>query len=510
MHTSVKKKAEFRRQSENCCTEVKCDSGLRNNYFDGKRLSTQSFRIEQKYGLERRRLLNRAIHGWGVVYGYAITPEPLDDCKKQHQAGKLRIGPGMALDPCGRELLQTTSRNVGIEDLIPIDEDGKQVDLTELVPAAGKYRYAAVKDNSRDCWLLSAHYAEQYNHPLDVKGVCQCEHREWDQICETVRFSLRSIDCEDCCCQFPCELNCECGTEPCADKTGPIEADKQASRAELPPPSRGGCRCLCQYVTNLKLGTECGSLCKIEETCGDVWVDLRHGVPLACVRVIWDEICDEWTLGNEVEACGPRRLVKRNDLLFDLVRGCDLTRIRKISWADWHRSVEAVPFEDFSAKFGDPSPAEEEQVTKFWVEFSRPVRRDTLRSDCFAVSVMSADREGGWRHVSRVPIVRVDTDVVPPEPDDLAGYVRGGRIVVDGSWLGDAVRGGWTLFQGAQAWVEIEIRGDFILDCNGQTVDANAIGLSPYPSGNGTPGGTFLSCFRVAPAPDTHYRRKGA
>src|SRR5258705_13961575 len=104
MHTSVKKKAEFRRQPENCCTEVKCDSGLRNNYFDGKRLSTQSFRIEQKYGLERRRLLNRAIHGWGVVYGYAITPEPLDDCKKQRQAGKLTIEPGIALDPCGREL----------------------------------------------------------------------------------------------------------------------------------------------------------------------------------------------------------------------------------------------------------------------------------------------------------------------------------------------------------------------------------------------------------------------
>ena len=45
--------------------------------------------------------------------------------------------------------------------------------------------------------------------------------------------------------------------------------------------------------------------------------------------------------------------------------------------------------------------------------------------------------------------------------------------------------------------VEIEIRGDYIVDCNGQTVDANAVGLSPSPTGNGTPGGTFLSTFRV-------------
>src|SRR5882672_4471596 len=132
MDTSAMKKSGTVTKYGECCTDSKCGSGLRNNYFDGKRLSTQSFRIEQKYGLERRRLLNRAIHGWGVVYGYAITPEPLDDCKKQRQAGKLTIEPGIALDTCGLELLQTTSRNVGIEDLIPIDEDGKQVDLTEL------------------------------------------------------------------------------------------------------------------------------------------------------------------------------------------------------------------------------------------------------------------------------------------------------------------------------------------------------------------------------------------
>jgi len=45
--------------------------------------------------------------------------------------------------------------------------------------------------------------------------------------------------------------------------------------------------------------------------------------------------------------------------------------------------------------------------------------------------------------------------------------------------------------------VEIEVRGDFIIDCNGQAVDANAVGLSPGPTGNGTPGGTFVSRFKV-------------
>jgi len=61
--------------------------------------------------------------------------------------------------------------------------------------------------------------------------------------------------------------------------------------------------------------------------------------------------------------------------------------------------------------------------------------------------------------------------------------------------------------------VEIEVFGDLILDCHGQAVDANARtrvltnppeGHSPLlatPSGNGTPGGTFLSTFSVDAKP---------
>lgn len=512
MPTSVMKKTRTRTQYTDCCKESECDSGLRNNYFDGKRLSTHSFRVEQEYGLERRRLLNRAIYGWGVVYGYGIEPEPLDECKKQREAGKLGIGPGLALDQCGRELLQTCSRNLAPEDLIAIDKDGNQADLADLFPPAEKSRHAIINQSPRDCWLISAHYAEQYNSPIDIKSACQCQHQEWDQICEVVRYSLRRINCQECRCNFKCELNCECETEPGANETHRIEAEKQTSHAELPPPSRGGCKCLCQYITNLKLEDDCGPLCQIEEPCGKVRVDLQHGVPLACVEVVWDRQCDQGIFGTQVETCGPRRLVKRNDLLFDLIRGCDLTRISEIGWAKWHRagyttSSGPISFEHFRGAFGDIGRREDEYVTRdFWVRFSRPVREETLLPDCFAITVMSGERGEGWWETLRVPIRRVDTSVIPSEPGDPAGYVRGARVVVDGAWADDALAGTVTRFQGAGAWVEIEVRGDFILDCNGQTVDANPVGLSPYPSGNGAPGDTFLSCFRVAPAEPHHYK----
>jgi hypothetical protein len=492
---------------EGCCTESKCESGLRNNYFEGKRLTADSFRVEQKYQLDRRHLLNRAIHGWGVVYGYGITTVPPDDPKDKF-ACRLKIRGGLALDGCGRELIES-GRSIKVDDeLIILNEDSRILDSAK--------RHAALSEaGSGACWLLSVHYAEQYTGAVPIQDSCHCEHQEWDHTCETVRYSLRRIPCAECCNSFDCELDCKCAT--CCEKSSdPIYRASQADpnypdQPPRPKPNpdhpdvetphkRGGCRCLCDYLTHLNVDAECGPLCEIEEPCARVRVDLRNGVPLACIHIIPDE-CERWAFGLEVEDCGPRRLVKRNDLLFDLIRGCDLTRIKDIGWRNWHRREEPIPFEDFSAALGPDDQGEAAYVTKdFWVEFSRPVRENTVRPDCFAMTAMSAEREGGWWQTFRVPIIRVDTANFPTEPNDPPDHVRGARIVVDGSWVEDAVRGRRSLFLGSETRIEFEVRGDFIVDCNGQTVDANAVGLSPSPTGNGTPGDTFLSTFTVAPA----------
>ncbi|HEV2836707.1 MAG TPA: hypothetical protein VGW58_15420, partial [Pyrinomonadaceae bacterium] len=131
-----------------CCRDASCESGLRNNYFEGKRLTADSFRVEQKYSLERRWLLNRAIHGWGVVYGYAVKKGLVT---KPTERNQLNIGPGLALDICGRELLQTGHAAVS-SDLIVLDENDERIDLKE---ALSKGQYKGM------CWLLSVHYAEE-------------------------------------------------------------------------------------------------------------------------------------------------------------------------------------------------------------------------------------------------------------------------------------------------------------------------------------------------------------
>lgn len=497
-----------------CCTESKCESGLRNNYFEGKRLTADSFRVEQKYLVERRHLLNRAIHGWGVVYGYGITAVPPDDPDPGF-ACRLKIRGGLALDKCGRELLQTGKAIKVDDELIVLDKESRRLDQ--------KDRQAAFAEaGPRACWLLSVHYAEQYTGAVTVQDSCHCEHHEWDHTCETVRYSLRRIPCEQCCESFDCELDCRCAK--CCEKSPDSkhrdpsrDPDYRARQADHnyrrghtdveTPHRRGGCRCLCEYLTHLDVDAECGSLCEIEETCARVRVDLRNGVPLACVKIVPDD-CDSWVFGLDVEDCGPRRLVKRNDLLFDLIRGCDLTRIKEIGWAPWHRREAPVPFDDFSDALGGDNHGQAAYVTRdFWVEFSRPVREDTVRPDCFAMTVMSAEREGGWWQTFRVPIIGVETADFPPEADDPPDHVRGARIVVDGAWVEDAVRGRRSLFLGSETRIEFEVRGDFIVDCNGQTVDANAVGLSPSPTGNGKPGDSFISTFTVAPAREVPARK---
>ncbi len=407
-------------------------------------------------------------------------------------AGSVEISAGLALDECGRELLETGTA-LRLNDVIILDRDGKRVELSERPQS--------------ECWLLSVHYAEQDTGSIVVEDSCRCKHDEWDHTCEGVRYSLRPVDCDDCCRDWDCELECGCGTGPCCDAQDPYRGQDQGQdRHEGKRQSRGGCRCICDHLIQWKPGGDCAHLCEIEEPCGNVRVDIRNGVPLACINIETDaNNCSSF--GTLVEVCGPRRLVKRNDLLFDLIRGCDLTRISDFGWKEWHRSEHAIPFAAFADAFGPGMGQQSEYVAnKFWVRFSRPVREDTLRADCFAMTVLGAEREGGWWVVLRAPIVGVDTSSFGPEPGDPPGHVRGATIVVDGPWLDDAVRGRRTIFYGGETRVEIEVRGDLIVDCNGQTVDANSFGLSRVPTGNATPGGTFLSTFRVEPARDVYAR----
>ncbi|HUH12078.1 MAG TPA: hypothetical protein VMK65_03175 [Longimicrobiales bacterium] len=69
------------------------------NYTLGLVLGVDEFQQEQLYHTAARRGHNRLLHGYGTVWGLALTPSEDDDPDPQ-----IRVSAGVAVDPCGREI----------------------------------------------------------------------------------------------------------------------------------------------------------------------------------------------------------------------------------------------------------------------------------------------------------------------------------------------------------------------------------------------------------------------
>jgi hypothetical protein len=77
----------------------------KNNYFYGKLMTVRDFETEQSYFDEKLRLVNRLLHGSGLVCGF-------EDLKMELKGNKITIDfidGGVALDCCGREIVVPTN-----------------------------------------------------------------------------------------------------------------------------------------------------------------------------------------------------------------------------------------------------------------------------------------------------------------------------------------------------------------------------------------------------------------
>ncbi len=72
----------------------------RNNFFSGRVLRAEDFQAEQQYFLEKHRLHNRLLLGFGVVTGLEVS---IDKSSKNERV--IRVKPGMAIDCLGREII---------------------------------------------------------------------------------------------------------------------------------------------------------------------------------------------------------------------------------------------------------------------------------------------------------------------------------------------------------------------------------------------------------------------
>jgi len=97
----------------------------RNRYYTGKLMTVRDFQTEQSYLNEKRHLLNRLVHGYGIVYGLQV--EPLQE--SADKSGIL-IHAGVAIDGCGREIVVSRDYNqladIREMDGYPAEADGEK------------------------------------------------------------------------------------------------------------------------------------------------------------------------------------------------------------------------------------------------------------------------------------------------------------------------------------------------------------------------------------------------
>lgn len=171
--------------SKGTSKDTQCDYNnfKRARYFHGMLMTDRDFREEQIYHIEKRKLLNRMLHGWGVVCGFEINWE----------AGKsaLTIKPGMALDCHGNEILVC---------------DPVEINLTSLpcpakIPARGTLEYCRQQDVEKkpNIYYIAIRYHEVPSDPVPVyapAGGCEEKACEYSRIREG--FCVEILDHQPC------------------------------------------------------------------------------------------------------------------------------------------------------------------------------------------------------------------------------------------------------------------------------------------------------------------------
>jgi hypothetical protein len=123
-------------------TKKSCDYNAykRVRYFHGMLLTERDFQEEQIYHQEKRRLLNRMLHGWGVVCGLSVKPT-------KPESSKIIITPGTALDCHGNEIVVCNDFEVDLKklpDLCPDTSTGDRDPCAERQAGDCKY-YIGIK-----------------------------------------------------------------------------------------------------------------------------------------------------------------------------------------------------------------------------------------------------------------------------------------------------------------------------------------------------------------------------
>jgi hypothetical protein len=172
------------------CSDIPELARLR--YFHGRALGALDLRREQGYHLDKGRLRNRLLHGWGIVCGLGVEiapEEPCDPADEEPTVSRLVVAPGAAIDCFGDEIVVRNPRTVVLEHLLGEEDRRKLADEPATVYLTLCYRERPIEPM----------------RPLLASGCEPTPACEYGRVCETYAIcaSLTRPDpgppCEPCC-----------------------------------------------------------------------------------------------------------------------------------------------------------------------------------------------------------------------------------------------------------------------------------------------------------------------
>lgn len=410
----------------------------RNRFFTGKYMTARDFRAEQAYLVGRHRLHNRLLHGWGVVCGFGVTRHPAPGCDDW-----VVVGPGIAMDCCGRELVLADS----VPLRVPLPADRDHAVRTDTGGDDGGGREA---DGEGEEAGAQEDHGEEYDADRDDDGVDDNGHED-DGNEEEPAFAvvLCARYCEEKIEHVPVVTD-DHGCDPHRKEPNRVREGVVltfAPLANLDPtcwrqPAGGGTHC--RDDCDDELPATGGGCLEPDCVCGGC-------VPLALLTLDADG-------GLDIDTRGRRRLPPTESAL---------THVTATSWV--HGGTMSL--EDLA------------DAGALRLRFDRRIApadgsATGINRDTFLVEHLGEDDD--------LEFVPYDLDHPPQLVDDCRAVYR-----IDPSFLDARRRGG---LQGST--IIVTLLGDFVLDCHNLPIDADHL-AGRLPSGNGTPGGTFRSWFRI-------------
>jgi hypothetical protein len=165
----------------NTCTV--CGSALeRLRYFPRQLITADDMRAEQEFLLNKMRRHNRFLHGWGVVCGCNVIPQPDD----QHP-WQVQVCPGYVVAPQGDDIL--------INDCVTFD---LLLGATQCDPCSVTYpcppQPVWAKDNQTQIAYLAVRFCECVTRPVRVHpSGCGCDEMDCEYSRMRESFELKLL-----------------------------------------------------------------------------------------------------------------------------------------------------------------------------------------------------------------------------------------------------------------------------------------------------------------------------